>query len=61
MTQERAKEIISQQAKWPHWGNFGKFWTEEEAAEIDRLWHLQPGHWSRASVIYAIARGIPLD
>ena len=61
MTQERAKEIIAQQAQWPHWGEFQRFMTPGEAAEVDRLWHRQPGHWSRASVVYAIARGIPLD
>jgi hypothetical protein len=61
MTQERAKEIIAQQAQWPHWGNFCKFCTPDEEMEINRLWLRQPGHWSRASVVYAIARGIPLE
>ena len=61
MTQERAQELIRKANAWPFCGNFGKFWTLEEAAEVDRLWHRQPGHWSRASVVYAIARGIPLN
>jgi hypothetical protein len=60
MTPERAQEVLRAGNQFPEWGNYHKFMTPEENAELQRLWLRQPGEWSRASVLYAIARGRPL-
>lgn len=57
MTPARAQAVITAQSQWPFWGNFSKFMTAGELATVDRLWMAAPGNWSRASVVYALARG----
>lgn len=55
MTRERAQELIRLQAQWPYWGNFRRFMTPEEIAEIEAEWLAGPGVRSFAGVIYGKA------
>lgn len=58
MNQSRAKEIISSQVNWPHWGNYHRTMDYEEIHEITRLWNQAQGYTSFASIINRIARGV---
>lgn len=57
MTPERAKEIIAA----AHWGNTSAVMTQDERAQLDRMWLIasdRDGSLSRNSIIARIARGL---
>lgn len=57
MTPDRAREVIRAQSQFPYWGNYQKFMTAEEIAEVRQLFDAdRSGSITFGAVVQRIAR-----